>query len=143
MAIDKTAVQKELDLAAHELEKAGHKDLADKVDYFGDRLMRATAGEVPLVRRALSRVLDEAKRRMRAAEPKDDARVEKAKHATTQARRVSAVKKEVLRRRLLEIASKRKAAMKRLESLREGRQERSSAESLRENRRQRIAKDRD
>lgn len=59
------AVQKELDLAAEELEKQGHKDLATKVDFYNDRLQRAASKEIPLIRRALQRIQIESARRAR------------------------------------------------------------------------------
>ena len=61
MKFDRIASQDQLDLAASELEKAGFADLAEKVDYYANRLMKATASEIPLVKRALSRIQQEAK----------------------------------------------------------------------------------
>ena len=127
MKFNKQAVQHELDMAAHELDKAGHKDLAEKVDLYGDRLMKATAGEVPLLRRALSRVLDEAKRRMGAAQQEEQPeRAAKAQHAVERSRRASDSRKEVLKRRLMAIAAKRKHATRRIEALRDQREARTS-----------------
>lgn len=125
MAFNPKAVQHELDLAASELEKAGHADLAEKVDYYADRLVKASTGEVPLIRRALSRIMDEAKRRIQAKEAPAQARnVQKAEHATTSARRVGSARAEVLRRRLLALAAKRKQAAERIDALRNSREER-------------------
>jgi hypothetical protein len=126
MKFNKTAVQKELDMAAEELEKAGHSDLAMRVDYYGDRLMAANAAEVPLLRRALSRVLDEANRRMKAVkkeEPPEN--VKKAQAATSNVRRVSDERKAVFVKRLREIAAKRQEARNKLEALRASRKERT------------------
>jgi hypothetical protein len=143
MKFNKDAVQKELDLAAHELEKAGHKDLAERVDYYGDRLMKVTAGEVPLLRRALSRVLDEAKRRMQGAKQQPSAAATKAHHAVARSRRASDPRKEALKRKLMEIAAKRKQAARRLESLRARREARSEdpADSRRSRRQERLERD--
>lgn len=136
MKFSKEAVQTEIDLAADELDKAGHTDLAEKVDYYGNRLMTATAGEVPLIRRALSRILDEARRRMgaTAAQPEKSEGAKKAEHATTRTRRASDARREVLRRRLMEIVANRKQAMEKLQALRTARQGR------REKRQERLAK---
>ena len=129
MKFNKTAVQKELDMAAEELEKAGHADLASKVDYYGGRLMTATAGEVPLLRRALSRILDEAKRRMAAVEKKEPSEAEKKAQAATQnTRRAGDARKELFQRRLKEIAVRRDAAKNKLNALRAARQERAAKE---------------
>ena len=129
MKFNKTAVQKELDMAAEELEKAGHADLAGKVDYYGGRLMTATAGEVPLLRRALSRILDEAKRRMAAVEKKEPSEAEKKAQAATQnTRRAGDARKELFQRRLKEIAVRRDAAKNKLNALRTARQERTAKE---------------
>jgi hypothetical protein len=136
MKFTKEAVQTEVDMAADELEKAGHTDLAEKVDYYGNRLMVATAGEVPLIRRALSRILEEARRRMgAAAQPEPSEEAKKAEHATSRTRRASDTRREVLRRRLMEIVANRKKAMEKLQTLRGARQER------RDKRQERLAKD--
>jgi hypothetical protein len=64
MKLNKKALQKELDVAADELETLGHTDLADMVDHYNDRLMTsATVKDVNLVRRALQRIEREASRR--------------------------------------------------------------------------------
>jgi len=132
MAFNRKAVQRELDLAATELENAGQTDLAGKVDYYNNRLMQATAGEVPLIRRALSRIMEEAKRR---AQPKTGTRpvqaVQKAELATTSARRSGTARAEVLRRRLLALAAKRKQASERIAALRDSREERRAGRKAR------------
>jgi hypothetical protein len=140
MKFNKTAVQHELDMAAHELEKAGFTDLAETVDYYANRLINATAGEVPLLRRALSRILDESKRRIQTAQPKEPTTAEsKARTAVDKTRRASDDRKEVLKRRLLEIAAQRKQAAQRLEALRAKRETRTeTAATRRERRRERL-----
>jgi hypothetical protein len=123
MRFDKRAVQRELDLAAEELERAGHFDLAEKVDYYSNRLMQASADEVPLLRRALSRINIEANRRMRYKDEDTDKK-RKARSATLKSRRSSEHRKETLRRRLKEIAARRKQAASRLDNLRDKRRKR-------------------
>ena len=64
MWFNKKAVERELDLAAEELDKFGYKDLADKVDYYNERLMEVKSSkEIPAIRRSLQRVEREASRR--------------------------------------------------------------------------------
>jgi len=54
---NKKAVRHELDKAALELDKHGHKDLADKVDYYNKRLMAAkTDRDVQVLHRAINRI---------------------------------------------------------------------------------------
>lgn len=65
------AIQKQLDFAASELDRQGHEDLANKVDFYSDRLQRASSNEVPLIRRALIRVNLEAKRRQASEDKKE------------------------------------------------------------------------
>ena len=88
--------------------------------------MAAADGEVSLIRRALSRILDEANKRMKANEQtaQKDERVQKAEHATTRARRASVARNALLRKRLLEIAAKRRQAMEKLSALRNARAQR-------------------
>jgi len=71
MWFNKKAVERELDLAAEELDKFGYKDLADKVDYYNERLMEVKSSkEIPVIRRALKRVEREASRRQGKKENK-------------------------------------------------------------------------
>ena len=137
MKFNKTAVQRELDLAAEELEKAGHKDLAARVDYYGSRLINATVVEVPLLQRAIARILVEAKKCIQATEkeePKEEAK--KAQAAVMKTRRVSTARKETLKKRLQEIIARRKVAKQKLEVLRVARQERTANVSARREKRQ-------
>lgn len=68
MKFDKKALQRELDLAAEELEKVGYSDLALKVDKYNSFLMEgATKKHIPAIRRSLARITREAKRRFDAS----------------------------------------------------------------------------
>jgi hypothetical protein len=125
MGITIKSAQRQLDLAAEELEQAGHPDLAEKVDYYNSRLASAAKGEIPLIKRALSRIQIEAKKRMKKDAQKDKPEKEKkAAAATLKARRSSDKRKEALRKKLREIAARRKRTASRLEKLRMARQER-------------------
>jgi len=142
MKFDKNAARDQLDLAANELEKAGFADLAEKVDYYAARLMKATASEIPLVKRALSRIQQEAKKRLGAAQkPKAATKKDKATAATSKSRRAGEARKATLKRRLKTIVANRKKAAERLEALRADRQERRSGkEARRHSRKKRISK---
>ena len=138
MKFDRQAMQGQLDLAADELEKAGFADLAEKVDYYNDRLLQANLSEIPLIKRALSRVQIEAKKRLKAisTEKKPD----KGKEAVLKARRSSESRKETLRRRLKTIAANRKKAAERLAALRDDRRNRQDRKAERRNtRKKRIS----
>jgi len=64
MWFNKKAVEKELDKAAEELEKHGYVDLADKVDYYNECLMKVKSEkDIPSIRRGLERIEHEASRR--------------------------------------------------------------------------------
>lgn len=106
MKFNKEAVRRELDLAAEDLEKQGFNDLADKVDFYNDRLMRATSSrEVDIIRRALARVEKDATARLGKDEEKKasskEARLEsiRAKIRQIRARRVAENKKASSSRR--------------------------------------------
>jgi len=140
MKFDKAAARDQLDLAASELENAGFADLAEKVDYYNYRMMKATASEIPLIKRAISRIQQEATRRFRLTKPKSSVRVSKATAATQNARRATAARKETLKRRLKTIVANRKKAAERLEALRNSRETRRSSKSTRRySRKKRIA----
>ncbi len=132
MKFDKAAVQKELDIAADHLERAGQTALATKVDYYAARLMKASAGEIPLLQRAIKRIYDDAQKQIAAAKTDVPKNVEKAKKATTNAKARSEERKAVLERRLKAIASRRARATKALKQLRA---------SQRKNRKARLADD--
>ena len=94
---NKKAVRHELDKAAVELDKHGHKDLADKVDYYNTRLMAAkTDRDVQILHRAINRVYKEACRR---EQPPKAKKVSKAKSAVLRARRLATRKLESQKRR--------------------------------------------
>jgi hypothetical protein len=62
--MNRRLIQNKLDRAAVILDKKGYKDLADRVDHYGDRFIKASSKkEVELIKRALARVNDEADRR--------------------------------------------------------------------------------
>jgi len=95
MKLNKKALQKELDVAADELETLGHTDLADMVDHYNDRLMAsATVRDVNLVRRALQRIEREASRREdNKKEASSDVDPQEVKEAIDRARKVAEEKK--------------------------------------------------
>lgn len=142
MKFDKKAAQNQLDLAAEELENAGFADLAEKIDYYSYRLTQASATEIPLIKRALSRIRQEAQGRLNKFQKnKPTEKINKAKAATLHARRSSAVRKATLKRRLKTIIAKREHAMKKLEVLRSARQtRRNSKEERKQQRKARISK---
>jgi hypothetical protein len=65
MSVDKKAVQKELDLAADEMERLGYMDLAGHVDKYNNRMVEAKSGEVATIYRALQNICVEAERRVK------------------------------------------------------------------------------
>jgi hypothetical protein len=141
MKFDKDVAQSQLDLAAAEVENAGFADLAEKIDYYADRLMKASASEIPLVKRALHRIQQEAKKRLNAANKAEPAtKADKAEAATLKSRRSSESRKETLKRRLKTIVANRKKAAEKLEALRADRQtRRSGKDERRESRKKRIS----
>jgi len=134
--VTRKAIQNRLDIAAEYMEREGHFDLAAKVDYYCARIEACTPEEIPLIKRALSRVLEDGRSRVPAQTPPEE-RVVKAQAATQKARRVAAKKHETIKRRLKAIAAKRKKAKDMLESFRESRKERlrKKAEKMRQSRR--------
>jgi len=57
-------IQKELDLAAEELDRKGYRDLADKVDFYNNRLTKTSSKRgTDLIRKALERIDEETDRR--------------------------------------------------------------------------------
>ena len=118
MWFNKKAVERELDLAAEELDKFGYKDLADKVDYYNERLMEVKSSkEIPVIRRALQRVEQQASRRQasrrQAGKTKGSRTVDK--------RKLDDLKKKArmrqLRKALAERKSRPNARSNRLEAL--------------------------
>lgn len=160
MKFNKRAIQRELDLAAEELEKHGYIDLADKVDRYTGKLMDITsAKEIPIIRRALARVEREADRRQAGNREITSRKELKSKESVRKSRRTSE-QKENRRRRLEDstLAEKRirshsdrvdklleeKHAGKDeyLEDLRDRIKERRAAK-LKKDRRERLAKSRE
>jgi hypothetical protein len=142
MKFNKEAMQNQLDLAAHELQRAGFMDLAEKVDYYAFRMMTASISELPLIKRALSRLEQEAKKRLDAmhkVELPEDA--DKAQKAVMNARRAADPRKETLARRLKTLVAKRQQAKRKLEALRASRTQRRSAKEARKRlREERLSK---
>jgi len=124
MKFDKQAVQRELDKASEALDRAGHADLAARIDYYSDKLITASEQEEPLIRRSLARVYNEAKRRMNASVENLSEKAVKAKEATTKSRRSSDQRKATAKKRLVAVAAKRKEALKTLSALKTARKER-------------------
>jgi len=59
-------IQRELDLAAEELDRKGHRDLADQVDYFNERLSHTDdPEEIEGIKQALKKIDIQARRRDR------------------------------------------------------------------------------
>ena len=101
MWFNKKAVEKELDLAAEELEKFGYVDLADKVDYYNERLMTVKSSkEIPVIRRSLQRIEHEASRRQGG----------KKESKTIDKRKLAELKKKARERTLAKASKKRKVA---------------------------------
>lgn len=63
MRFNKKALQRQLDLAAQELEDKGYTDLAKGVDEANEKLMKASPEEIPAIRARLSKINSEADRR--------------------------------------------------------------------------------
>lgn len=122
--MDKKAVQERLDKAAEALDRAGHADLAARIDYYSDKLVTASEEEEPLIRRSLARVYNEAKRRMASCVENLGEKAVKAKEATTKSRRSADQRKKTAKKRLEAIAAKRKEAKKTLEALQLARKDR-------------------
>jgi len=132
MKFDKEAAQDQLDKASDELEKAGFADLAEKVDYFSNRLMKASVHEVPLIKRSLHRIQQEAKIRLQEVSGnKPTTKADKAAVATLNARRAAEARKATLKRRLKTIVAKRKQAVEKLEALRDKRKGRKTERDAR------------
>jgi hypothetical protein len=116
MKLNKQAIQKELDLAAEELEKCGYQDLAEQIDKCNSQLMQLEDDkhqEITAVKRTLSRISREAERRERVKNGKSEDEKSKEKAAIEKARRVSEVKKHLKVKRIKEeIAANKKQIVK-------------------------------
>lgn len=142
MKLNKKAVQKELDLAAEELERHGYVDLAHKVDQYNKKLVTSRSeDDIPTIRAGLISVEKESQRRLRAFDRKEipDARKEKAKNALQRARRVAERKKALADRKEKRAKSRAKLRPRssRLGKLLESRTA-SKGKSLREERLARL-----
>lgn len=114
MKFDAKVLQREMDLAAEELEKAGYLDLAARVDQYSIMLATAKKEDLTNLHRGLSRVQVEYEQREKQACKKEPApSAAKAQHAVMQARRASIRRKLAMKRYLREkMAQKRKAEKK-------------------------------
>lgn len=122
MKFDAKALQREMDLAAEELERAGHLDLATRVDRYNALLLTADKKDLPQIHRGLSRIQAEYEQRMKATEKKEQSPsvdAAKAQHAVLQARRASIRRKLALKRYLREKAAQRKKGSEKVATLRE------------------------
>lgn len=131
MSLDRKALQRELDLAADELDKTGFTDLADRVDQYSELLVTAKAEQVPQIHRGLSRIQMEYEQRVKKvakeAEPKGDAA--KARHAVLSARRASIRRKIAVKRFLRQKAAQKKKANKKVDALTETKKDAKLEES--------------
>lgn len=126
MKFNAQALQREMDLAAEELERAGHLDLAERVDRYNAVLLSASKKDLPQIHRGLSRIQAEYEQRMNQAGKKEaapSADAAKAQHAVMQARRASIRRKLALKRFLREKAAQRKKASEKVATLRETKEE--------------------
>jgi hypothetical protein len=126
MKFNAQALQREMDLAAEELEHAGHLDLAERVDRYNALLLSASKKDLPQIHRGLSRIQAEYEQRMSKTakqENSSSADATKAQHAVLQARRASIRRKLALKRFLREKAAQRKKASEKVATLRETKSE--------------------
>lgn len=116
MKFDAKVLQREMDLAAEELEKAGYLDLAARVDQYSILLATAKKEDLANLHRGLSRVQAEYEQREKQA-PKQEPAPEavKAQHAVMQARRASIRRKLAMKRYLREKMAQKKKAEKKVE----------------------------
>ena len=100
MWFNRKAIEKELDQAAEELDKFGYKDLADKVDYYNERLMAVKSSkDIPIIRRELQRIENEASRRQNG----------KKETRTIDKRKLAELKKKARQRKILKALKTRRA----------------------------------
>jgi len=114
MKFDAKVLQREMDLAAEELEKAGYLDLAARVDQYSILLATAKKEDLANLYRGLSRVQVEYEQRENQA-PKPALANAKAQHAVLQARRASIRRKLAMKRYLREKMAQKKKAGKKVE----------------------------
>ncbi len=117
MALNRRALQRELDLAADELDRVGYKDLADRVDRYSEMLMAAKASDIPIIHRGLSRIQYEYENRVKKeAREEITGRALKAQNAVLSARRSSIQRKIAIKRLLRERAAQREKNQKKVEA---------------------------
>jgi hypothetical protein len=138
MKLDKQDMQNELDKAAMALEKAGFKDLAERVDYYCNRLMAAQATEVPLIKRALSRVREEARKRIVASSKRPEPRSKESVKAEAAVSRTSLARRLALRKRIRELVASRKRVAKEMDRISPRREAVSRMDKVRQERLARI-----
>jgi hypothetical protein len=122
MKFDARVLQREMDLAAEELERTGYLDLAERVDRYNALIPSASKKDLPQIHRGLSRIQAEFEQRMNRTAKKEaapSADATKAQHAVLQARRASIRRKLALTRFLREKAAQRKKASEKVATLRE------------------------
>jgi hypothetical protein len=116
MKFDAKVLQREMDLAAEELERAGYLDLAARVDQYNAMLLTAKKEDLASLHRGLSRIQVEYEQRAKQ-DQKQEVRPEaaKAQHAVLQARRASIKRKLAMRRFLREKMAQKKQAGKKVD----------------------------
>lgn len=100
MRFNKEAVQRELDLAAEEMERHGYVDLANKIDQYASLIMKADEGlDLQEIRRGLERVERESSRRKANFVEKDE-------------KEVIAAKRQLIQKKLAKLREERKQAVR-------------------------------
>jgi hypothetical protein len=136
--MNRRLIQKELDTAAEELDRKGYRDLANRVDHYNARLMKAKQdSEIQLIARALGRIDKESDRRdeVFTRRPKThksqlDRELPPREEAENRKERLAKIRRRIALRR--KIRARRKA--------REEEREEQSPRSLRKSRLARMKK---
>jgi hypothetical protein len=123
--INRNALRHELDLAAEELDKSGHKDLADRVDQYSEMLMEAKDADVEKIHRGLSRIQAEYEQRNKKEAKEEEVKDTKAQNAVLHARRASIRRRIAVKRLLRERTAAKKKEAKKVEALKETKKEES------------------
>lgn len=125
MKFDAKVLQREMDLAADELERSGYLDLAARVDQYNAMLLTAKKEDLASLHRGLSRIQAEYEQRAKQDQKKEAASPEatKAQHAVMQARRASIKRKLAMKRFLREKMAQKKQAGKKVEVRKEAAEE--------------------
>jgi hypothetical protein len=116
MALNRNALQHELDLAAEELDRIGQTDLADKVDRYSTMLGSAKDADIPMIHRGLCRIQAEYERRTSKKQKPKPAAI-KAQAAVLSARRSSIQRKIAIKRLLRERAAVREKQSKKIQAV--------------------------